>query len=363
MVLTRPDDMRFDSFRSPSIQNAPHGNSTPAASHSDGASRVRRLAHRSRGPDFMAKGLNDKRYDQFAISGADHCTMLVRSACARCRTTSQSGFPARLSALGGVRLDQLGGRDIHGRAAHAARTDPVAFRLGLLDGAGRMPARPNSVGGAKRQAAVLRRAAEKRLGTVMPRIQPWHCDDIWPGTHDADVGRLCCTVRVDRGRGAVLVDKLTIVWMRHLGASDGALAQIQGALLGLSMALHEGTEFVRGQVKIQTSTLIRRCGSATCLSLKSSSLTVQKPQSPREPHDRRGARHRHAVFAASGFGFATCPSGQTPYSGHSRAKVECNDVLGVMWRECTRRCNLDRDRFGHGGTDSGMLTFRIGTGP
>ena len=58
-------------------------------------------------------------------------------------------------------------------------------------------------------------------------------------------------VRVDRGRGAVLVDKLTIVVdAGTLVHPDGALAQIQGgALWGLSMALHEGTEFVRGQVK------------------------------------------------------------------------------------------------------------------
>jgi CO/xanthine dehydrogenase Mo-binding subunit len=58
-------------------------------------------------------------------------------------------------------------------------------------------------------------------------------------------------VRVDRDRGAVLVDKLTIVVdAGTLVHPDGALAQIQGgALWGLSMALHEGTEFVRGQVK------------------------------------------------------------------------------------------------------------------
>jgi CO/xanthine dehydrogenase Mo-binding subunit len=49
----------------------------------------------------------------------------------------------------------------------------------------------------------------------------------------------------------VLVDKLTIVVdAGTLVHPDGALAQIQGgALWGLSMALHEGTEFVRGQVK------------------------------------------------------------------------------------------------------------------
>ena len=58
-------------------------------------------------------------------------------------------------------------------------------------------------------------------------------------------------VRVDRGSGAVTVEKLTIVVDAGTVVDpDGALAQVEGgALWGLSMALHEGTEFVRGQVK------------------------------------------------------------------------------------------------------------------
>ena len=58
-------------------------------------------------------------------------------------------------------------------------------------------------------------------------------------------------VRVDRGSGAVTVEKLTIVVDAGTVVDpDGALAQVEGAALwGLSMALHEGTEFVKGQVK------------------------------------------------------------------------------------------------------------------
>ena len=57
-------------------------------------------------------------------------------------------------------------------------------------------------------------------------------------------------VRVDRGSGAVTVEKLTIVVdAGTVVHPDGALAQVEGgALWGLSMALHEGTEFVKGQV-------------------------------------------------------------------------------------------------------------------
>ena len=58
-------------------------------------------------------------------------------------------------------------------------------------------------------------------------------------------------VRVDRSRGAVIVEKLTLVLdAGTIVDPGGALAQVEGsALWGLSMALHEGTEFVSGQVK------------------------------------------------------------------------------------------------------------------
>jgi isoquinoline 1-oxidoreductase beta subunit len=51
--------------------------------------------------------------------------------------------------------------------------------------------------------------------------------------------------------GAATIEKLTIVVDAGTVVDpDGALAQIEGgALWGLSMALHEGTEFVKGQVK------------------------------------------------------------------------------------------------------------------
>jgi hypothetical protein len=58
-------------------------------------------------------------------------------------------------------------------------------------------------------------------------------------------------VHVDRASGVVTVQKLTVVTdAGTIVDPDGALAQTEGAALwGLSMALHEGTEFVNGQVK------------------------------------------------------------------------------------------------------------------
>jgi CO/xanthine dehydrogenase Mo-binding subunit len=58
-------------------------------------------------------------------------------------------------------------------------------------------------------------------------------------------------VKVDRQTGRVTVEKLTmIVDAGVIVHPEGARAQIEGATLwGLSMALHEGTEFANGQVR------------------------------------------------------------------------------------------------------------------
>ena len=72
LVLTRPDDMRFNSFRSPSIQTL------RMAFDADG--KVTAMDHHASAgwptvvmaPGQMAKGLYGKTYDPFAIAGADH---------------------------------------------------------------------------------------------------------------------------------------------------------------------------------------------------------------------------------------------------------------------------------------------------
>ena len=69
-------------------------------------------------------------------------------------------------------------------------------------------------------------------------------------------------VRVDRASGRVTAEKLTLVIdAGTLIQPDSATAQVEGAALwGLSMALHEGSEFVEGQAKdtnLDTYTLLR----------------------------------------------------------------------------------------------------------
>ena len=139
-------------------------------------------------------------------------------------------------------------------AAHAVGVDPVAFRLRLLDGVGRNSgSAPNSVGGAHRQAAVLARVAEKAgWGSSMPNDTGLGVATTFGQERDMPTWLACVArVRVDRASGQVTVEKLTLVIdAGTLIQPDSATAQVEGAALwGLSMALHEGSEFVEGQAE------------------------------------------------------------------------------------------------------------------
>ncbi len=255
LLLTRPDDMRFDSFRSPSIQTL------RMAFDADG--KVVAMDHQASAgwptavmaPNVMPKGLNGLPYDAFAIAGADHWYDVgAQRVRALSNDLANSAFrPGWLRSVGpgwtNWAVETFMDEVAHGRSA-----DPLAFRLGLLDGKGRNAgSAPNAVGGAKRQAAVLQRAADKAAwGTVMPKdtglgIATTFGQDRSMPTWTACVAR----VRVDRRNGAVIVEKLTLVVdAGTIVDPGGALAQVEGsALWGLSMTLYEGTEFVKGEVK------------------------------------------------------------------------------------------------------------------
>src|SRR5262245_7130555 len=256
LVLTRPDDMRLVSFRSPSIQTLRLA--------FDAQGKVAAMEHHASAgwptavyvpPEKMPKAPNGAPYDPFAIDGADHWYSVGAQ---RVRALSND------LALGAFRPGYLRSvgpgwtnwavETFMDEAALMARADPVAFRLGLLDGAGRNAgSAPSSVGGAKRQAAVLRRAAEKAgWGTAMSKDTALGVATTFGQSRAMPTWVGCVArVRVDRRNGGVAVEKLTIVVdAGTLVDPDGALAQVEGsALWGLSMALYEGTQFVKGQVK------------------------------------------------------------------------------------------------------------------
>ena len=196
LVLTRPDDMRFDSFRSPSIQKLrlafdAQGKVTAMEHHASAGwpTAVVRAASRP-----CRRRPMETHTIHLPSTAPTTGTALVRNASARSRTTLPiSAFrPGYLRSVG-PGWTNWAVETFMDEAALMAGADPVAFRIGLLDGAGRNAgSAPSAVGGAKRQAAVLKRAAEKagwgaRHAEGHGARRRHH---IRPGTLDAHMGCL-----------------------------------------------------------------------------------------------------------------------------------------------------------------------------
>jgi len=254
LVLTRADDARFDSFRSPSVQKLRIA--------FDGADKVVAMDHAASAgwptqvmiPAFLSKGKNGAPYDPFAISGADHWyTVGAQRVRALSNTLANRAFrPGWLRSVG-PGWTNWAVESFIDEAAHSRKVDPVAFRLRLLDAAGRNAgSAPSAVGGAARQAAVVRRAAEKAgWGGPLPADTGLGLATTFGQERDMPTWVACVArVHVDRKTGFVRLEKLTLVVdAGTVVHPDGALAQVQGgALWGASMALHEGTRFAHGAV-------------------------------------------------------------------------------------------------------------------
>src|SRR5262249_10606159 len=139
LVLTRPDDMRLDSFRSPSIQTLrlafdTQGKVTAMEHHaSAGWPTAVYVA-----PANMPKTADGTPYDPFAIDGADHWYSVgAQRVRALSKDLANSAFrPGYLRSVG-PGWTNWAVETFMDEAALMARTDPVAFRIALLDGAGR----------------------------------------------------------------------------------------------------------------------------------------------------------------------------------------------------------------------------------
>lgn len=254
MTLTREDDVRFDSFRSPSVQVLRMG--------FDAAGKPVAMDHAATAgwptevmvPSFMPKGINDRPYDPFAIAGADHWYDVgVQRVRAISNDLANKSFrPGWLRSVG-PGWTNFAVESFIDEAAHATKVDPVAFRLALLTGAGRNAgSSPSAVGGAKRQAAVVAEAARLAgWGTALPANSGMGIATSFGQERDMPTWVACVArVAVARETGIVTVEKLTLVAdAGTIVDPDGALAQMEGAALwGLSLALHEGTIFTNGQV-------------------------------------------------------------------------------------------------------------------
>ena len=253
MVCTRADDLRFDCPRSPTRQRVRMA--------WDGSGKVTAMDHdavagwptATLAPALMPKGLNGVPYDLFEIYGANHWYAVGAQRVRALRNdlfdrSLRSGYLRSV----GPGFTNWALESFMDEAAHAMGVDPVKFRLRLLDGAGRNAGTaPNAVGGARRQAGVLARLAEKvNWGSPIPKGVGLGIATTFGMERSMPTWVACAArVRVDRSTGRVVVEKLTLVVdAGTIIHPDGAAAQVEGgALWGLSMTLHEGTEIVNGQ--------------------------------------------------------------------------------------------------------------------
>jgi len=255
MVLARAEDTRFDCPRSPSVQ-------TLRMAFGEGG-RVTAMEHHccagwpteAMAPFFMPKGANGVAFDPFAINGANHW---YNVGAHRVRAigndlANRTFRPGWLRSVG-PGFTNWALESFLDEAAAEADVDPLEFRLRMLDASGRNAgSAPNSVGGAKRQAAVLRRLGAKAgWGKALPKNTGLSLATSFGQERDMPTWVGCAArVAVDPASGAVRVEKLTLVAdCGTVVSPDGALAQMEGAALwGLSLALHEGTVFENGQPK------------------------------------------------------------------------------------------------------------------
>lgn len=257
VVLDRESDSRFDSPRSPSVQHL-------QAAFNDKKRLVGMQHHAVAGwptevmaDFFLGTGVNGEKFDPFSINGANHWYSVGAH---RVRAVSndlarQTFRPGWLRSVG-PGWTNWALESFMDEMAHATRVDPVVFRLQHLRSHGKNAgSAPNSVGGANRLVAVLKRAAEKAgWGQSLPADHGLGVATTFGQERDMPTWTACVAeVKVDRATGQVKLKKLTLVLdAGTIVHPDGALAQTEGAALwGASMALHEGTNFESGEVKDQ----------------------------------------------------------------------------------------------------------------
>ena len=255
MLLTRSQDMQFDSARSASVQQL-------SMAFDDNKSVIGMEHHATAGwptqalaPGFMPKGVNDEPYDPFSIAGADHWYKVgAQKVRAISNDLAMSTFrPGWLRSVGpgwtGWAVESF-----MDEAAHHAGKDPLQFRLDMLVAEGRNAgSTPVAEGGAARQAAVLKKAGEMiGWGTPQPENSGLGIASTFGQEREMPTWVACgVQVKVDKENGLVDVQKLVIAIDAGIIVDpNGAEAQCQGAALwGLSMALYEGTEILNGQYK------------------------------------------------------------------------------------------------------------------
>lgn len=258
VVFFREEDSLFDSLRSPSVQRLrmafDKDKKTIAMDHAAVAGWA--LEALGAAP-AMSKGKDGKPFDPNSIDGANHWYSVGAQ---RVRAIShdlanKTLRPGFLRSVG-PGWTNFAVESFMDEAARHVGAEPVAFRLAHLDAAGRNAGvAPSSVGGAARQAAVLRRVVEisgYAKGAAGEKDVGFGVATTFGQNRDMPTWIGCVAkVHVDRANGFISVRK---IWMAvdcgTVVDPDGARAQVEGATLwGVSMALFEGATIENGRVR------------------------------------------------------------------------------------------------------------------
>ena len=255
MIFTRPDDSRFDCVRSASVQHF-----TASMSKSGKVTGIEHAAAAgwptlTMAPSFLFDSVDKKgKIDGFSISGADHWYSLEnhRVRAINNDLAQRSFLPGWLRAVGPGWIG-WGVESFMDELAQEVNKDPIDFRLSMLDGKGKNAGKaPESVGGAKRQAAVLKRVKKQSgWGKKLPANEGMGVATAYGQERTMPTWVACVAhVAVNKSSGKVDVKKLSLtIDCGTVVHPDGALAQAQSsALWGVSLALHEGSHFKKGQV-------------------------------------------------------------------------------------------------------------------
>ncbi|MFB0970370.1 MAG: molybdopterin-dependent oxidoreductase, partial [Pseudomonadales bacterium] len=161
VVFSREDDSRFDSPRSASVQTLRMGfnakKKVVAFTHAAAAGWPSEVM----ADFFLAEGKNGEKFDPFSINGANHWYSLgAHQVTAVSNDLANKTFrPGWLRSVG-PGWTNWALESFIDEAADKINVDPIMFRLQHLSSRGKNAGSyPNSIGGASRLAAVLKRAS------------------------------------------------------------------------------------------------------------------------------------------------------------------------------------------------------------
>jgi CO/xanthine dehydrogenase Mo-binding subunit len=257
IMYTREQDTQFDIGRSPSLQVM------RGALDEDG--RLTAVTHDVVAgwptarimPDFLAETADkETRVDSFAVSGADFWYSVPNHRVrAIMHDLAQQVVPPGYLRTVGPGFTCFAAESFIDEMADLAGVDPVDFRLGMLDGAGRQAGHaPNAVGGAGRLKKVME-AAVSRSGygqKTQPENTAMGVACGFGQEREMPTWTTCVAeVSVNPGDGKFKVQKLTFVADVGIPVNPhNTMAQMQGAMLwGLSVATKERGSVSKGAIE------------------------------------------------------------------------------------------------------------------